>query len=90
MKKFDNKKEYTKIAEKLIELLKSDEINTSEWVKGFKGFYNPTTNKEYTGKNIVILMLSQMLNNYEDNRFLTFNQIKKLDLTLKKVQRVLA
>ena len=84
MKKFDNKKEYTKIAEKLIEVLKSEEINTSEWVKGFKGFYNPTTNKEYTGKNIVILMLSQMLNSYEDNRFLTFNQIKKLDLTLKK------
>ena len=84
MKKFDNKKEYTKIAEKLIEVLNSDEINTSEWVKGFKGFFNPTTNKEYTGKNTLLLMLSQMLNNYEDNRFLTFNQIKKLGLTLKK------
>lgn len=82
--KFDNKKEYKNIAERLINRLENDDINVNEWNKGFIGFHNPTTNKEYTGKNIIILMLSQMLSNYSDNRYLTFNQIKKLGLKLKK------
>ena len=82
--KFDNKKEYKNIAEKLIKVLENDDIDVNNWNKGFIGFHNPTTNKEYTGKNIIILMLSQMLSNYSDNRYLTFNQIKKLGLKLKK------
>lgn len=82
--KFDNKKEYKNIAEKLIKVLEDDDIDVNNWNKGFIGFHNPTTNKEYTGKNIIILMLSQMLSNYSDNRYLTFNQIKKLGLKLKK------
>ncbi|MFN2102912.1 zincin-like metallopeptidase domain-containing protein [Finegoldia dalianensis] len=82
--KFDNKKEYKNIAEKLIKVLENDDIDINNWNKGFIGFHNPTTNKEYTGKNIIILMLSQMLSNYSDNRYLTFNQIKKLGLKLKK------
>lgn len=82
--KFDNKKEYKNIAEKLIKVLENDNIDVNNWNKGFIGFHNPTTNKEYTGKNIIILMLSQMLSNYSDNRYLTFNQIKKLGLKLKK------
>ncbi|MFR6597976.1 MAG: zincin-like metallopeptidase domain-containing protein [Finegoldia magna] len=82
--KFDNKKEYKNIAERLINRLENDDINVNEWNKGFIGFHNPTTNKEYTGKNTIILMLSQMLSNYSDNRYLTFNQIKKLGLKLKK------
>lgn len=82
--RFDNKKEYKNIAEKLIKVLENDDIDVNNWNKGFIGFHNPTTNKEYTGKNIIILMLSQMLSNYSDNRYLTFNQIKKLGLKLKK------
>ena len=82
--KFDNKKEYKNIAVRLINRLENDDINVNEWNKGFIGFHNPTTNKEYTGKNTIILMLSQMLSNYSDNRYLTFNQIKKLGLKLKK------
>ena len=82
--KFDNKKEYKNIAERLINRLENDDINVNEWNKGFIGFHNPTTNKEYTGKNTIVLMLSQMFSNYSDNRYLTFNQIKKLGLKLKK------
>lgn len=82
--RFDNKKEYKNIAEKLIKVLENDDIDVNNWNKGFIGFHNPTTNKEYTGKNTIILMLSQMLSNYSDNRYLTFNQIKKLGLKLKK------
>jgi len=48
---------------------------------------NATTGKEYRGANILLLWITAEVAGYADNRWLTFNQAKKLGGSVKKGER---
>lgn len=46
--------------------------------------YSVTSNKPYKGSNIVALWVASMVNDWSDNRWITFNEAKKRGGTVKK------
>lgn len=46
--------------------------------------YSVTSNKAYKGSNIVALWVASMVNDWSDNRWITFNEAKKRGGTVKK------
>ena len=58
-----------------------------EWQKGWTGDvplglpFCPATGREYSGANMVRLLMASMLNNYGDDRWLTFKQLQDAYLT---------
>ena len=55
-----------------------------EWQKGWTGDvplglpFCPATGREYSGANMVRLLMASMLNNYGDDRWLTFKQLQEI------------
>lgn len=69
------------------------EAGTAPWIRPWKagqiepGFgmpYNPISGKGYSGSNLVLLHSHQIEAGYDDNRWLTFPQIQRLGLRLRK------
>lgn len=63
------------VVNSLKESLKDDSF--FNYIKQWKGNYNPTTKTEYKGINKLLLSFLMSKNKWNDNRFMTFNQIKK-------------
>lgn len=73
------KKDYlTFITEEFLELLNTDEdiIYKKGWID--RHMVNGTTNKKYNGANSFILSMAKQKRGYQDNRWYTFNQIRKM------------
>ena len=58
--------------------------NAGDWQKGWAGSaplglpFCPATGKEYSGANMVRLVLTAMFSGYNDDRWLTFNQLQEI------------
>jgi antirestriction protein ArdC len=69
-------------AEKFIKMLESDA--PLSWTKcwassGFKPPYNGESGRRYNGINLFMLMFRSIEKGYDDPRWYTFNQVKKMD-----------
>lgn len=51
------------------------------------GPYNPTTGKAYRGSNTLILRGAQLVNGYEDNRWLTYKQAAAIGCQVKRGEK---
>lgn len=63
------------VVNSLKESLKDDSF--FHYIKQWKGNFNPVTKTEYYGINKLLLSFLMSENKWDDNRFMTFNQIKK-------------
>jgi antirestriction protein ArdC len=71
------------ITKKVIGLMEKGDLKwLKDWTLGFG--INYVSKKEYSGINALMINISLKVKEYEHNQWLTFNQIKKLDGTLKK------
>lgn len=88
----ETKKTYAdSVSEKIIEAI---EEGTAPWMKPWKGEdlygfmpHNGATGNAYKGINAVNLMIVASIKEYEDPRWLTFNQAKDLDAQVKKGEK---
>lgn len=87
---FEKQKEYHKqVAEEIIAML---EKGTAPWQKPwdaatYKIPHNGVTNRRYQGMNALRLMYLAHERGYEDNRWMTFNQIKEQGGAVKKGEK---
>tara|TARA_B100000902_G_C27293603_1_gene908645 strand:- start:263 stop:1219 length:957 start_codon:yes stop_codon:yes gene_type:complete len=73
------------LTNQLIELFESGKSFKKDWNDSTKGkLLNCKTSEEYSGSNVVLLMMNQILNGYPHSIYCGFGQGKALKLKLKK------
>ena len=73
------------LTNQLIELFESGKSFKKDWNDSTKGkLLNCKTSEEYSGSNVVLLMMNQILNGYAHSIYCGFGQGKALKLKLKK------
>lgn len=65
------------IVTKLVEMAQNDELDWSRgWVNRFARPYNPISKHFYQGCNLALLSFTAIINDYNDRRWMTYNQAK--------------
>lgn len=73
------------VSDQIVSLIESGELG--EWVREWSGAFspmNPVSGSEYTGMNKVGLAVIGAMRGYDDNRWCTFNQAKKMGYRIRK------
>lgn len=80
-----------KVADQLISLMEQGVAPwQKEWSAGQNGFsmpYNALSGRQYTGGNTMHLMAKALVEGWDDPRWLTFNQVVKAGLKIRKGER---
>ncbi len=78
--------EKQELVDKIIKMMETEKKWQKVW-RSLESPYNVTTSKDYKGTNNIRLLLSSLENKFNDPRWITFNQAKENDWSIKKGEK---
>lgn len=82
--------EKQQLVDDIIKLMEKDNLSFRKVWRESKAPFNPLTEKNYKGSNNLRLTVSAINQNFEDPRWLTFNQAKEKGYTVRKGEKATA